>query len=66
MRTIAGHRPKTMVGRLHAGGRRWTCHALLAIRDQTVPPTINLECRGLVVSSISSSVGMKKELNHVL
>jgi 3-oxoacyl-(acyl-carrier-protein) synthase len=60
--------PKSMVGRLHAGGAALdVATAVLAIRDQSIPPTINLQ-QPRAGCELNFVVGrpQQKELNHVL
>lgn len=60
--------PKTMVGRLHSGGAALdVATAVLAIRDATIPPTINLD-QPRAGCELNFVVGkpQRKELNHVL
>lgn len=60
--------PKSMVGRLHSGGAALdVAAALLAIRDQIVPQTINLE-KPRAGCELNFVIGQpqKKELNHVM
>jgi minimal PKS chain-length factor (CLF/KS beta) len=60
--------PKTMVGRLHSGGAALdVATALLAIRDQVIPPTINVhEPRAGCELNFVVGQPQQKALNHVL